>query len=115
MFRPGELGEVHTSTAENTDEPEGSSDDEADIEAQMNREIENLLREASETDSNSDIKKLDASEGQRAYNKKTRYTLYDSVAANISILILTCWWLKVPVTHSDFVNLINTYQLPYLS
>ncbi|KAG8707448.1 hypothetical protein FRC11_007440, partial [Ceratobasidium sp. 423] len=70
----GELGEVDASTAENTDEPEGSSDDEADIEAQMNREIENLLREASETDSNPDIKKLDASEGQRAYNKKTRYT-----------------------------------------
>ncbi|EUC66809.1 hypothetical protein RSOL_509320 [Rhizoctonia solani AG-3 Rhs1AP] len=111
----GEFGEEHTSLASNADEPEGSSDDEADIEAQINLEIENLLREASETDSNSDIKKLDASEGQRVYNKKTRHTLYDSVAANISILVLTCWWLRVPVIYSDFVNLINTYQLPYLS
>ncbi|CAE6416807.1 unnamed protein product [Rhizoctonia solani] len=92
----GEFGEEHTSLASNADEPEGSSDDEADIEAQINLEIENLLREASETDSNSDIKKLDASEGQRVYNKKTRHTL-------------------VPVIYSDFVNLINTYQLPYLS
>ncbi|CAE6469825.1 unnamed protein product [Rhizoctonia solani] len=115
MFTPGEIGEEHASMAENTDEPEGSSDDEADIEAQINLEIENLLREASETDSNPDIKKLDASEGQRAYNKKTRYTLYDSVAANISILVLTCWWLRIPIIYSDFVNLINTYQLPYLS
>ncbi|KAJ1311442.1 hypothetical protein OPQ81_009931 [Rhizoctonia solani] len=111
----GNFGEEPIDTAENTDEPEGSSDDEVDIEAQMNREIENLLREASETDSNPDIKKLDASEGQRTYNKKTRYTLYDSVAANVSILVLTCWWLRVPVVYSDFANLINSYQLPYLS
>ncbi|CAE6521504.1 unnamed protein product [Rhizoctonia solani] len=110
-----DLNEEHTSTAQNTDEPEGSSDDEADIEAQVNREIENLLREASETDSNPEIKKLDASEGQRAYNKKTRHTLYDSVAANVSILVLTCWWLRVPVMYSDFIGLINAYQLPYLS
>ncbi|CAE6448519.1 unnamed protein product [Rhizoctonia solani] len=111
----GEIDEEHASTAENTEEPEGSSDDEADIEAEMNLEIENLLREASETDSNPDIKKLDESEGQRAYNKKTRYTLYDSVAANVSILVLTCWWLRVPVVYSDFISLINTYQLQYLS
>ncbi|GAB1518925.1 hypothetical protein RhiTH_001990 [Rhizoctonia solani] len=90
----GEFSEAQT--PEDTDEPEGLSDDEADIEAQMNQEIENLLREASETDSNPDIKKMDASEGQRAYNKNTRYTL-------------------VPVIYSDFVSLINTYQLPYLS
>ncbi|KAF8707757.1 hypothetical protein RHS03_03880, partial [Rhizoctonia solani] len=90
----GEFSEAQT--PEDADEPEGLSDDEADIEAQMNQEIENLLREASETDSNPDIKKMDASEGQRAYNKNTRYTL-------------------VPVIYSDFVSLINTYQLPYLS
>ncbi|CAE7215719.1 unnamed protein product, partial [Rhizoctonia solani] len=104
-----------TSTAEDTDELEGSSDDEADIEAQMNLEVENLLRQASETDSNPDIKKLDASKGQQTYNKKTRYNLYDSVAANISILVLTCWWFRVPVIYSDFASLINAYQLPYLS
>ncbi|ELU41690.1 hypothetical protein AG1IA_04282 [Rhizoctonia solani AG-1 IA] len=98
----GEFSEAQT--PEDTDEPEGLSDDEADIEAQMNQEIENLLREASETDSNPDIKKMDASEGQRAYNKNTRYTLYDSTAANISILVLTCWWLRVPVIYSDFVS-----------
>ncbi|CAE6530924.1 unnamed protein product [Rhizoctonia solani] len=92
----GGFNDEHASTAENTDEPEGLSDDEADLEAQMNLEIENLLREASETDSNQDINKLDANKGQRAYNKKTRYTL-------------------VPVIYSDFVNLINNYQLPYLS
>jgi RNA polymerase I-specific transcription initiation factor RRN7 len=83
---------------------ESSEDDEADTEAQMNREIEKLLREASETDSNSDLKKLDTSERQRAYNKNTRYTLYDSSAMNISILVLTCWWLRVPVVYSDFIE-----------
>ncbi|CEL63492.1 hypothetical protein RSOLAG1IB_12674 [Rhizoctonia solani AG-1 IB] len=100
----GEFNEAETNTAENIDEQEGLSDDEAEIEAQMNREIENLLREISETDSNPDIKKTDANQGQRAYNKNTRYTLYDSVAANISILVLTCWWLRVPVTYSDFIR-----------
>ncbi|CAE6422718.1 unnamed protein product [Rhizoctonia solani] len=111
----GEFNEAETNTAENIDEQEGLSDDEAEIEAQMNREIENLLREISETDSNPDIKKTDANQGQRAYNKNTRYTLYDSVAANISILVLTCWWLRVPVTYSDFISLINSYQLSYLA
>lgn len=84
--------------------PEDSSEDEGDAEAQMNREIEKLLREASETDSNSDRKKLDANEGQRAYNKNTRYSLYDSAAMNISILVLTCWWLRIPVVYSDFIE-----------
>lgn len=85
----------------------GESDDddgETEAEAQIDREIEKLLRESSDTDSGTEPKQGDTSKGQKAYNRDTRYTLYDSTAMNISVLVLTCWWLRIPATYLDFIR-----------
>ncbi|KAH7100284.1 hypothetical protein BKA62DRAFT_706577 [Auriculariales sp. MPI-PUGE-AT-0066] len=35
-------------------------------------------------------------------------------AANIAVMNVACWILRIPVTCMDFVSLIDDYQLPYL-
>ncbi|KAF8605152.1 hypothetical protein BDV93DRAFT_572689 [Ceratobasidium sp. AG-I] len=91
------------------------ADDEAGNESQIEHELEELMREASTTESDSGSKKGDAAQGRKAYGRDTRHNLYNSAAMNISILVLTCWWLRIPVMYSDFINLINSYRIPYLN
>lgn len=80
------------------------ADDEAGNESQIEHELEELMREASTTESDSGSKKADVTKGRKAYGRDTRHNLYDSAAMNISILVLTCWWLRIPVMYSDFIK-----------
>ncbi|KAG9104551.1 hypothetical protein FRC06_001331 [Ceratobasidium sp. 370] len=92
---------------------ENSDNDESVADAQMDREIEKLMYEASDTDSDPGSKEK-VMEGEKANNRDTRHALYDSAAMNISMLVLTCWWVRVPATYLDFIGLINSYRIPYL-
>ncbi|KAG8759193.1 hypothetical protein FRC12_009829 [Ceratobasidium sp. 428] len=92
-----------------------SSDDEAGgADARIDREIEKLMYEASDTESDPGSKERDAAKTERVNNRNARHCLYDSAATNIAILVLTCWWLRVPATYLDYINLINAYRIPYL-
>ncbi|KAG9075479.1 hypothetical protein FS749_012842 [Ceratobasidium sp. UAMH 11750] len=72
------------------------------------------MYEASDTESDPESRGKAPAEGEKANNRVTRHGLYDSTAMNISMLVLTCWWLRVPATYLDFISLINSYRIPYL-
>ncbi|KAJ3529209.1 hypothetical protein NM688_g7884 [Phlebia brevispora] len=102
---------------ENSDMVSSSSSSEGEGETEDDPELEKLLRENSETPSSSedeeqprpqlppDTKKRKAREVHRGY---------DAPAGNISVLMVACWTLRLPVMYMDFVRLIESYDLPYL-
>ncbi|KAG8929496.1 hypothetical protein FRC02_005510 [Tulasnella sp. 418] len=74
-----------------------------------------LLREASESSSGGSRSSTPYQEDKAHRQKKKEVrNRYSKPAANISILMLACWQLRVPVTYMDFISLINQYRLPYL-
>ncbi|KAG8748490.1 hypothetical protein FRC10_003623 [Ceratobasidium sp. 414] len=112
--RADELMEVKKDDPDRSTNSESSDDDEGAADAQMDREIEKLMYEASDTDSDPGSKGKGSMGGEKVNSRDTRHSLYDSAAMNISMLVLTCWWLRVPATYLDFIGLINSYRIPYL-
>lgn len=105
---------------------ESSSSDEEDD------EMESLLRENSVAASSSESEDEEAHRGQHPETeaRKARQ-LYEYPMANISVLMLACWTLRLPVMYGDFgrcatsqmapnrpqltpQRLIECYDLPYL-
>ncbi|KAF7793654.1 hypothetical protein EIP86_004769 [Pleurotus ostreatoroseus] len=92
-------------------------DDEDDEEEEEDPELERLLRENSETPSSSeDEDQPRPKPPQDTKKRKSRdvHRSYDAPAGNISVLMLACWTLRLPVMYMDFVRLIEAYDLPYL-
>ncbi|QRV76255.1 hypothetical protein RhiJN_19092 [Ceratobasidium sp. AG-Ba] len=112
-------GPPKVSQPDNTDalsNSESSDDDDVEdaMDEQIERQIEKLMYEASETESDSGSKGQSSLKRQKDQNRDARHNLYDSTAMNISMLVLTCWWLRVPAIYHDFIDLINSYRVPYL-
>ncbi|KAG8716256.1 hypothetical protein FRC08_009709 [Ceratobasidium sp. 394] len=105
---------VKKDDADRSSDSESSGDDGGIADAKLDREIEKLMYEASDTESDPESRGEAPAEGEKANNRVTRHGLYDSTAMNISMLVLTCWWLRVPATYLDFISLINSYRIPYL-
>ncbi|KAG5639283.1 hypothetical protein H0H81_004944 [Sphagnurus paluster] len=92
-------------------EEETSESDEEDAE---DEEMAALLR------ANSDLDESSGEEGE----KKERPTgkgkgtkgrrVYESPASTISVLLVACWMMRIPVLCRDFTRLIEWYELPYL-
>ncbi|EKM59233.1 uncharacterized protein PHACADRAFT_87096 [Phanerochaete carnosa HHB-10118-sp] len=83
-------------------------------------DLEDLLRENSvapssaseDDDEDGSGPRVQQDQGQR--KDKTAFRPFDSPAANIAILMLACWTLRLPVTYMDFKRLIESYDFPYL-
>lgn len=102
---------------------ESSSDEDKDQSASKGSrpldpdpELAKLLREMSESDTESTSTDSESGAKQKRrermiYGKKP---LYGSPAANIAVLMIGCWMLRVPVLYMDFIRIIESYELPYL-
>ena len=99
----------HTETDGNSSKSSSSSssDDEEDME--MDRLLrENSIGPSSDEEDEDDDSTRPRSEAQSQTRKaKHAYWPYDSPAANIAVLMLACWTLRLPVMYMDF----KRYQL----
>ncbi|KAI1795209.1 hypothetical protein LXA43DRAFT_882600 [Ganoderma leucocontextum] len=81
-------------------------------------ELDELMRENSLTPSSSDQEDAEGSKQRRASvavaRKRPTFSKHDALANTISVLVVACWTLRLPVMYIDFVRLIESYDLPYL-
>ncbi|KAI9001035.1 hypothetical protein BD414DRAFT_473429 [Trametes punicea] len=95
--------------------PSSSSESDSDG-PDRDSELEELMRENSETPSS------DSDEPQSTprpklsarASKKHNFGRYDAPANTVACLVLACWTMRLPVMYMDFVRLIESYDLPYL-
>ncbi|KAI0770859.1 hypothetical protein BC629DRAFT_1642210 [Irpex lacteus] len=104
------------SSSSSSDEDEGRQNEQDD-------EMERLLRENSEASSSEEEDELDPSQplqhlhaerGRRTKKGKEPNRGYETPAANLAVLMVACWTMRIPVMYMDFIKLIDCYDLPYL-
>ena len=90
--------------------PSSSSSSEAE-ESDHDSELDRLMRENSETPSSDDDEAQTDRESRKdrsAHVGKKKRTFsrsdYDEPAGTVSVLVLACWTLRLPVTYMDFVK-----------
>ncbi|KAG9018840.1 hypothetical protein FRB90_009127 [Tulasnella sp. 427] len=107
------------STSESSSESDETKDPSA---SKINRpldpdpELAKLLREISdsETESNSSESESEGTQKRRERAIFGAKGIYGAPAANIAVLMVACWMLRIPVIYRDFIKLIESYELPYL-
>ncbi|KAF8351379.1 hypothetical protein F5887DRAFT_1069097 [Amanita rubescens] len=81
----------------------------------QDEEMDQLLRESSESSSDSDGEENPKVQVNFNAERKTKGTrLEEGPASTIAVLVVTCWLLRIPVMYQDFARIIEAYELPYL-
>lgn len=98
--------ESHKSSASSSSSNENEEDEEDEEEEEEDPELEKLLRENSETPSSSEDEDQPRPKPLPDSKKKGRevHRGYDTSAGNISVLMLACWTLRLPVMYMDFIR-----------
>ncbi|KAN0126821.1 hypothetical protein V8E52_000461, partial [Russula decolorans] len=107
--------EIDTQEKAPPDLSDPSSPEGDDIEA--NADIDELLRELSESSSSEDDKDDDPGQPRPkpdASGRKLKPFSPNGPASNIALLMVACWTLRLPVMYLDLIRLIESYDLPYL-
>ncbi|KAI0723281.1 hypothetical protein C8Q76DRAFT_615356 [Earliella scabrosa] len=94
-----------------------SSSSESDDSDDGDSELDKLMRENSESPSSDDDEHRGPQKDRTSVPVKKRrrnFGQYDVPATTISVLVIACWTLRLPVTYMDFVRLVESYDLPYL-
>lgn len=76
-------------------------------------ELAELLRENSEL-SSSDEEKDHTSPKQGVQSNYRFVSAYDRPVNCIAVLVVACWTMRLPVMYKDFIDVIESYELPYL-
>ncbi|KIO32795.1 hypothetical protein M407DRAFT_18259 [Tulasnella calospora MUT 4182] len=109
---------------EHSSSPESSSDENKDpSSSKTSRQLDPdpelaklLLREIE--DSGTGSSSSESESGGRGKRRERaifgKKPIYGSPAANIAVLVVACWVLRIPVIYMDFIRLIESYELPYL-
>ncbi|KAG9043430.1 hypothetical protein FS837_009643 [Tulasnella sp. UAMH 9824] len=79
-----------------------------------NLELAKLLRKISGSDTESTSSQAESGGKQERRAIFGKKSIYGSPAANIAVLVVACWVLRIPVIYMDFIRLIESYELPYL-
>ncbi|KAF9821140.1 hypothetical protein IEO21_00748 [Rhodonia placenta] len=103
-----EAEELHGDAARASSSSSSASDEEDEDPA-----IAELMRENSETSSSEEDAPRPRAPTENA-KKKRPDRQFDAPASTIAVLIVACWTLRLPVTHMDFIKLIEAYKLPYM-
>ncbi|KAG2348989.1 hypothetical protein BDR05DRAFT_902854 [Suillus weaverae] len=110
-------------TKPSLDNPEESrSDDDGDdhqssssSSEEEDSELAELLRENSEFSSSDEEKAKDhASQKQGVQSSYQFVGTYDRPVNCIAVLVVACWTMRLPVMYKDFIDVIESYELPYL-
>ncbi|KAG8948116.1 hypothetical protein FRC04_010028 [Tulasnella sp. 424] len=107
----------HSSSSESSsDENKDPSSSKTSRQLDPDPELAKLLREISDSDTESTSSESEP-EGKRKRRERAIFgqkAIYGSPAANIAVLVVACWMLRIPVIYMDFIRLIESYELPYL-
>ena len=93
--------------------------------------MEDLSDASSESDDEGNVEdtQIDYEDSQKRHGSKLMYRTYSRASANVAILVVACWVMRVPVLYTDFIRyvrhymgspidtflrLIDDYVLPYL-
>ncbi|THH19848.1 hypothetical protein EW146_g1408 [Bondarzewia mesenterica] len=107
-----------SSSSSSSESEEESESDEGDTDPEMDE----LLRDLSETSSSVG----DGNHGDDASDKprpkphkrtskiKSAAGRHDGPASNIAVLVLACWTIRLPIIYMDLIRLIEAHDLPYL-
>ncbi|KAF7301745.1 hypothetical protein MIND_00740100 [Mycena indigotica] len=103
-----QMEEIHV----NPETKQSSSDDDNDA------EIDQLLAENSQSESDSEgdpdvvptTTTTSRSKGQRNRGRHK----HDRAYSTLAILVLACWTLRIPILYRDLLDLVQSYELPYL-
>lgn len=86
-----------------------SSSEEEDL------ELAELLRENSELSSSEEDKGKDHASQKQGVQSSYRFVgTYDRPVNCIVVLVVACWTMRLPVMYRDFIDVIESYELPYL-
>lgn len=113
---PTQDSEQHSS-----DEGNSSVDEKRDIGVHQGDDLAMLLDNLSDASSASDEEgnveetQTQAEERQQRPKSKPPYWTHSRPSANIAILVVACWIMRIPVIYADFIRLIDDYALPYLN
>lgn len=78
-------------------------------------ELVELLRENSELSSSDDDKEKGHAPQKQAVQSNYRFVdAYDRPVNSIVVLVVACWTMRLPVMYKDFIDIIESYELPYL-
>ena len=103
------------------DNPEGRNDEQdssssSSSESEEDNELSRMMREPSDYSSSSDEDSQESKAQPTPSKKRRLHDLYDSPAGNISVLIVSCWTLRLPIMYMDFVRFVGTSQsIPTIS
>ncbi|KAG8959690.1 hypothetical protein FRC00_001331, partial [Tulasnella sp. 408] len=108
--------EQSSSSESSPDENEDPSSSKTGRQLDPDPEFKKLLREVS--DSGTESTSSEAESGGKHKRRERaifgKKSVYGSPAANIAVLVVACWVLRIPVIYMDFITLIESYDLPYL-
>ncbi|RDX55592.1 hypothetical protein OH76DRAFT_1338779 [Lentinus brumalis] len=117
LAKKGEPGESDRDDDNKSGSSSSSSSSESE-ESGQDSELDRLMRENSESPSSDDEAQTESRKDRSAHVSKKKRTFgrgnYDEPASTISVLVVACWTLRLPVMYMDFVRLIESYDLPYL-
>ncbi|KAI0349413.1 hypothetical protein OH77DRAFT_1499561 [Trametes cingulata] len=117
-----DAGENHDDeTLADTDANDSSSSSSSGSESyssssESDSELDELMRENSETPSSEEdeLESTPRPKTTSRVRKRRTFGNYDAPATTISCLVLACWTLRIPIIYTDFIKLIESYDLPYL-
>ncbi|KAM5540486.1 hypothetical protein V8D89_005944 [Ganoderma adspersum] len=117
---PGEESDGHETDHSKKAGPiaDSSSSSSESEDSDHDSELDRLMRENSLTPSSSDQEDEEGPKQRRARvaipRKRPTFSKHDTPANTISVLVVACWTLRLPVMYIDFLRLIESYDLPYL-
>ncbi|EJF61215.1 hypothetical protein DICSQDRAFT_61315 [Dichomitus squalens LYAD-421 SS1] len=80
--------------------------------------LDELMRENSATPSSSEQEDEGNPKKRKGpvpiTSKRPTFSRHDTPASTISVLVVACWTLRLPVMYIDFIRIIESYDLPYL-
>lgn len=92
-------------------EEHSSSSSSSESESEEDAELSRMMHEPSDLSSSSDQSSKESKPQFAASKKKRLHDLYGSPAGNISVLIVSCWTFRLPITYMDFVRFVHASQL----
>lgn len=97
-----------------SDDDDGSQSSSSSSEEE-DPELVELLRENSELSSSDDDKEKGHAPQKQAVQSNYRFVdAYDRPVNSIVVLVVACWTMRLPVMYKDFIDIIESYELPYL-
>ncbi|TFY64273.1 hypothetical protein EVG20_g5993 [Dentipellis fragilis] len=115
---PEAQGQSQAQAGSSKSSSSSSSSEDSDGEPEADPEMEELLRELSESSSEeeedaaeSGPKPAGAPRERKARGAEGRH---DGPASNLAVLVLALWTMRIPVMYLDLIRLIEAYELPYL-